>query len=49
MISDCEEGNKQMFLNIKEQFLNGETDGDLSSVSPLLTFEKYHKSTFSNW
>ena len=47
--SDCEEGNKQMFLKMKEQISNGEIDPNLSLISPLPHLGKNMKASFSNW
>ena len=52
MTSDCEEGNKQMFLKMKEQISNGEIDLNLSLISPLPDcphLGKSLKAYFSNW
>ena len=35
MTSGCEEGNMQMFLKMKEQISNGETNPNLSLITPL--------------
>ena len=52
MTSDFEEGNKQMFLKMKEQISNGEIDPNLSLLLPLPDcphLGKRMKTSFSNW
>ena len=52
MKSDCEEGDKQMFLKMKEQISNGKIDLNLSLISPLPDcqhLEKSTKASFRNW
>ena len=52
MTSDCEEGNRQMFLKMNEQISDGEIDPNLSLLSPLPDcphLGKSMKASFSNW
>ena len=49
MTSDCEEGNKQMFLKMKEQISNGKIDPNLSLILPRPHLGKSMKASFSNW
>ena len=51
MTDDCEEGNKQMFLNMTEQISKGQRDQNLSPILPLRDspLGKNMKALFSNW
>ena len=52
MISDCNGGNKQVFLKMKEQISDGKINSNLSLISPLPDcphLGKNMKESFSNW
>ena len=52
MTSDCDGGNTQVFLKMKEQISNGKINSNLSLISPLPDcphLGKSMKESFSNW
>ena len=52
MTSDCNGGNKQVFLKMKEQISDGKINSNLSLISPLPDcphLGKNMKESFSNW
>ena len=48
MTSDCDRGNKQVFLKMKEQISNGKIDPNLS-LPDCPHLGKSMKASFSNW